>query len=107
MLKYLKDQGWEKHDMKNTAVAAKAVMEEGNIKKAAIASRITADIYGLKVLDTGISDNTSNSTRFIIVTGKKIFRRRLEKSAFVLRFPTKAVRYTVHYLTLSITISRR
>lgn len=101
--KYLKDQGWEKHDMKNTAVAAKAVMEEGNIKKAAIASRITADIYGLKVLDTGISDNTSNSTRFIIVTGKKIFQKKAGKISICFEIPHKSgslyrtLSYLIHH----------
>ena len=101
--KYLKGQGWEKHDMKNTAVAAKAVMEEGNIKKAAIASRITADIYGLKVLDTGISDNTSNSTRFIIVTGKKIFQKKAGKISICFEIPHKSgslyrtLSYLIHH----------
>ena len=37
--------------------------------KAAIASRLTAEIYGLDVLEEGIQDNKQNATRFIIVTG--------------------------------------
>lgn len=101
--KYLTGHGWEKHEMKNTAVAAKAVMEERNMKKAAIASRITADIYGLKVLAQGISDNTSNSTRFIIVTGKKIFQKKAGKISICFEIPHKSgslyrtLSYLIHH----------
>lgn len=63
---------WEKISMKNTALAAKKVMEEKDITHAAIASHLTAEIYGLKVLDENISNSTNNATRFIIVTNKKI-----------------------------------
>ncbi|MCM1258819.1 MAG: prephenate dehydratase [Roseburia sp.] len=88
--KYLKKRGWEKHSMKNTAGAAKTVKEENKNHKAAIASRVTADIYGLKVLAEGISNNTSNSTRFIIVTGKKIFQKRAGKISICFEIPHKS-----------------
>ena len=45
--------------------------EDGDIHQAAIASAITADLYGLKVLDSGIQDIKDNSTRFIIVCGQR------------------------------------
>ena len=48
---------WEKHSLKNTAMAAQKVREDGMRHKAAIASRITAEIYGLDVLEEGIQDN--------------------------------------------------
>ena len=41
---------WEKHSLKNTAMAAQKVREDGMRHKAAIASRLTAEIYGLDVL---------------------------------------------------------
>lgn len=63
---------WEKISLKNTAVSAKKVMEEGDKKHAAIASTLTAELYGLKVLDENISNTQNNATRFIIVTNKKI-----------------------------------
>lgn len=63
---------WEKISLKNTAVAAKKVKEDGNKHYAAIASQLTAEIYGLKVLDGNISNSENNATRFIIVTNKKI-----------------------------------
>lgn len=63
---------WEKISLKNTAVSAKKVMEDGDKSYAAIASVLTAELYGLKVLDDNISNTQNNATRFIIVTNKKI-----------------------------------
>jgi len=63
---------WEKISLKNTAVSAKKVMEDGDKTHAAIASTLTAELYGLKVLDENISNTQNNATRFIIVTNKKI-----------------------------------
>lgn len=63
---------WEKISLKNTAVSAKKVMEEKDKSHAAIASVITAELYGLKVIDDMISNTKHNSTRFIIVTNQKI-----------------------------------
>ena len=63
---------WEKISLKNTAVSAKKVMEDGDKNHAAIASTLTAELYGLKVLDDNISNTQNNATRFIIVTNKKI-----------------------------------
>ena len=63
---------WEKISLKNTAISAKKVMEDGDKKHAAIASTLTAELYGLKVLDDNISNTQNNATRFIIVTNKKI-----------------------------------
>lgn len=63
---------WEKISLKNTAVAAKKVKDDGDKAHAAIASELTAEIYGLKVLDDNISNSENNATRFIIVTNKKI-----------------------------------
>ena len=70
---------WEKHSLKNTAMAAQKVREDGMRHKAAIASRITAEIYGLDVLEEGIQDNKQNATRFIIVMGKHVFTRKANK----------------------------
>lgn len=64
---------WEKFSLNNNAVAAKKVKEDGIKSQAAIASAKNAEIYGLKVLRNSIQNNKNNSTRFIIVTGKKIY----------------------------------
>jgi chorismate mutase/prephenate dehydratase len=85
---YLEEhRSWEKISLKNTAMAAKKVMEDGKKNQAAIASRITADIYGLQVLDSGIQDNPNNSTRFIIVTGKKVYHREAARISICFEIP--------------------
>lgn len=77
---YLYEHGeWEKISLKNTAVAAKKVMDDGDKTHAAIASHLTAQIYGLKVLDENISNSENNATRFIIVTNKKICSKTANK----------------------------
>lgn len=78
---------WERHTMKNNAFAAQKVKEDGKIHKAAIASRLNADIYGLKVLDEGIQDNKLNATRFIIVTGKHVFLKNAKKISVCFEIP--------------------
>lgn len=66
---------WEKFSLNNNAVAAKKVKEDGIKSQAAIASAKNAEIYGLNVLRNSIQNNKNNSTRFIIVTGKKIYMK--------------------------------
>ena len=51
----------------NTALAAKYVAECQDISKAAIASKETADLYGLKVLVEDINTSRDNTTRFIVI----------------------------------------
>lgn len=66
---------WERFSLNNNAVAAKKVKEDGIKSQAAIASAKNAEIYGLNVLRNSIQNNKNNSTRFIIVTGKKIYMK--------------------------------
>lgn len=63
---------WKKNSLENTALAAKKVKEDNDCSQAAIAGKINAQLYGLKILEPAIQNNKNNSTRFIIVTGKKI-----------------------------------
>ncbi|MCI8484613.1 MAG: prephenate dehydratase [Lachnospiraceae bacterium] len=70
---------WEQVEVKNTAVAAKKILEEQKKNQAAIASKVTADIYGLDLLADHINYSTENSTRFIIVSGQKICLKKAEK----------------------------
>lgn len=86
--KYLEShREWERHSLKNTAMAARKVKEDAKKHKAAIASTLTADIYGLKVLEECIQDNQTNATRFIIVTGKRIFTKEASKISVCFEVP--------------------
>ena len=52
----------------NTARAAKHVSELNDSTVAAIASKETAELYGLKILKQGINGKSDNSTRFAILS---------------------------------------
>lgn len=64
---------WRQISMQNNAFAARKVAEEQMITQAAIASEYAAQTYGLKILEKGINQAENNSTRFIIVTNRKMF----------------------------------
>ncbi len=70
---------WEQISLLNTAVSARKVQEEGRPDQAAIASTLAADYYGLDVLKSGISDNDSNATRFIIIHNHKVYEESADR----------------------------
>lgn len=85
---YLEDhKNCEKISLKNTALAAKKIKDDGDIRHAAIASEITADIYGLSILDRAIQDNKDNATRFIIVSGKNEYESSANKVSICFEIP--------------------
>ena len=73
--------------MKNNAFAAKKVLEDQDKSQAAIAGEYAAKVYGLKVLEKGINQSGSNSTRFIIVTNQKIFKKDAKKVSICFELP--------------------
>ena len=60
----------KKVPLENTAFAAKFVAEANSKNKAAIASKLCAQVYGLKILKENINENASNSTRFVVISNK-------------------------------------
>jgi len=71
----------------STASSAKKVAEDGNIHQAAIASRRAAKCYGLKVLEENINYESTNSTRFIIITNKKLYTKDANKVSLCFQLP--------------------
>ena len=57
----------------DTAGSAKYVSEVNDKTKAAIASSLSAEIYGLKILQENVQDDKDNVTRFLLL-GKDIFQ---------------------------------
>jgi len=51
----------------DTAGAARAVAEDGDPSRAAIASSLAAEIYGLEILQGNVEDASHNTTRFVIL----------------------------------------
>ncbi len=55
----------------DTAGAAKELVELKDIQRAAIASKLAADIYGLQILKENFEDKHGNTTRFFILSREK------------------------------------
>ncbi len=64
---------WEQIKMQNNAFAARKVSEDHDKTQVAIASEYAAQRYGLTILQRGIHQCSDNATRFIVISGKKIF----------------------------------
>lgn len=85
--KFLSEHNWQQISMQNNAFAAQKVAEEKNPAYAAIASEYAGEIYGLDILKRGVNHSSSNSTRFIIVTNQKIFRKDAGKISICFEIP--------------------
>jgi prephenate dehydratase len=55
----------------DTAGAAKELVELKDVQRAAIASKLAADIYGLQVIKEHFEDKSGNTTRFFILSREK------------------------------------
>jgi chorismate mutase/prephenate dehydratase len=84
---YLNEQGWQQISLANTAVAAKKVIEDGDKTQAAVASEIAGRLYGLKALKTSIQNNQGNTTRFMVVSKKPVYRKNAEKISLCFELP--------------------
>jgi chorismate mutase/prephenate dehydratase len=84
---YLNEQGWQQISLANTAVAAKKVIEDGDKTQVAVASEIAGRLYGLKALKTSIQNNQGNTTRFMVVSKKPVYRKNAEKISLCFELP--------------------
>jgi prephenate dehydratase len=66
--KFIRDHNLETINSVDTAGSAREVAELGDKSRAAIASSIAADIYGLNVLEKNIEDADHNTTRFLVMS---------------------------------------
>ncbi len=72
---YLEDKGWKQISLANTAVSARKIQQDGDKSQAAVASTRAAELYGLQILDPCINTLKNNTTRFVVISGKKVFTR--------------------------------
>ena len=66
----------------DTAGSAKYISEKKNKNKAAIASKLSAKIYNLDILESNIEDEKGNVTRFLIM-GKPVLQPELKKKKYI------------------------
>ena len=82
--KYIKEHGFQKEGFENTAMAAKTVAEKNDKTLAAIASKQTAALYGLKLLDHDINASDRNTTRFAVLSRAKNVRKDKKSDRFIM-----------------------
>lgn len=66
--KNLKTLGLSSHATANTALAAEMVAKEGNPSKAALASSLAGELYGLTRLREHMEDSPENATLFLAIS---------------------------------------
>lgn len=76
--------------LENTAVAAKKVVEDGDPAQAAIASEMAGKLYGLQVLKPQIQDNINNTTRFIVLARRPLYRKDAVKVSLTFELPHRS-----------------
>ena len=65
---------WVQVPQEDTAGSARYVAACGDVSKAAICARRAADLYGLEVLAEAINHNSTNTTRFVVVSARPELR---------------------------------
>ena len=70
---FIKKKKFTENVRADTAGSAKFVSETKDKSKGAIASSLSAEIYGLKILKENVQDDKDNVTRFLLL-GKDIFQ---------------------------------
>lgn len=78
---------WRQIPQDDTAGSAMMVAKSGDLTRAAICSKRSADIYGLKILAENINSNSENTTRFVVVAPKMELREGRNKIATCFRVP--------------------
>ena len=73
--------------LSNTATAAEKVAKDKDKSQAAIASAAAAEFHGLKILEMPVNHNRFNSTRFIIVTNRRMYEKDAKKVSICFEVP--------------------
>ena len=63
----------------DTAGAAREVAEAGDVTRAALATKLAAKIYRLKILKDDVADDKHNTTRFVVLARKPKWASRKER----------------------------
>jgi len=83
--KFIKKNNFIENVRADTAGSAKYISENKNKNEAAIASKLSAQIYNLDILASNVEDEKENATRFLIM-GKSILQPELGKDKYITSF---------------------
>lgn len=106
---FLKENEIKALENGSTSASAKRVLEENNMEQGAIASKRAAKNFGLKIIKEQINNELSNSTRFIIITNKKIYFENANKISLCFSLPHESgslYRMISHFIHNSINMTR-
>ena len=79
---FIKKKKFNENVRADTAGSAKYISEAQDKSKGAIASKLSAEIYNLEILNTNIQDEKENVTRFLIMQ-KEIFQPEFKKNKYI------------------------
>ena len=83
--KFIKENDLIEHIRADTAGSAEMISKKKDPKQAAIASSLSADIYGLKVIKKNIENEKGNLTRFLVM-GKNILQPKFGNKKYITSF---------------------
>ena len=83
--KFIKENNLTEHIRADTAGSAEMISKTKDIKQAAIASSLSAKIYGLEVIKKNIENESGNLTRFLVM-GKNISQPEFKEKNYITSF---------------------
>ncbi len=83
--KFIKENNLAEHIRADTAGSAEMISKTKDIKKSAIASSLSAEIYGLEVIKKNIENESGNLTRFLVM-GKNISQPEFKDKTYITSF---------------------
>jgi prephenate dehydratase len=83
---YLRKHGIVPMAYADTAGAAALVKEQGDTQACAIAPRIAAELYGLRIVAEGVEDAADNTTRFVLLAREALDPASLDGSGAMTTF---------------------
>ena len=79
--RFIREHGYSAVVAADTAGAARHVSETDDMTRAALAPKLAAKIYGLKILAENVEDEDHNTTRFVILSKRKEDRPAEQRAA--------------------------
>ena len=83
--KFIKENNLAEHIRADTAGSAEMISKTKDIKQSAIASSLSAKIYGLEVIKKNIENESGNLTRFLVM-GKNISQPEFKDKTYITSF---------------------
>ncbi len=83
--KFIKENSLVEHIRADTAGSAEMISKTKDVKQSAIASSLSAEIYGLEVIKKNIENESGNLTRFLVM-GKNISQPEFKDKIYITSF---------------------